>query len=59
MVKGGTGGKNINVKDKIYMERKRSNNAAEIVRKADEGRNDQSASRPYLAVFRKYSLETV
>ena len=31
VVKGGTGGKYKNVKDKMYMERKRSNNAAEIV----------------------------
>ena len=31
VVKRGTGGKYRNVKDKIYMERKISNNAAEIV----------------------------
>ena len=31
VVKGGTGGKYKNVKDKMYMEGKRSNNAAEIV----------------------------
>ena len=32
VVKRGTGGKYKNVKDKIYMERKGSNNVAEIVR---------------------------
>jgi len=45
VVKRGTGGKYKDVKDKIYMERKIFNNAAEIVRKADEGRSDESVSR--------------